>query len=72
MVPFGEAKSTRAPREFTEHYHSERNHQGLGSELIERVPLSEAGTVGVGERLGGRLESRAYQECRPRPQSPRG
>jgi hypothetical protein len=44
-------------REYTEHYHLERNHQSLGNELIEK-PTTGACTNGVvecRERLGGIL-----------------
>ena len=44
-------------KEYTEHYHLERNHQGLDNELIERLidgPNMEA-TVNCRERLGGIL-----------------
>jgi len=57
MVFFGRASLERALKEFVEHYHSERNHQGLGNRIIE--PGDEVGR-GVGElrcreRLGGML-----------------
>ena len=44
-------------KEYTEHYHVERNHQGLGNELIEspsQVPNTD-GVVECRERLGGVL-----------------
>jgi transposase InsO family protein len=34
MILFGEASLRKAIREFVEHYHRERNHQGLGNRLI--------------------------------------
>ena len=34
MILFGEASLRNAIREFLEHYHWERNHQGLGNRLI--------------------------------------
>jgi hypothetical protein len=41
-----------------EHYHRERNHQGLENELIEKPSdkLDVNGTVGCRERLGGVLK----------------
>src|SRR5262249_28971425 len=39
MILVGEASLRRAVREFADHYHHERNHQGLGNRLI--VPLAE-------------------------------
>ena len=36
-------------------YHRERNHQGLGNELIERVPNETGNGIESRERLGGLL-----------------
>jgi hypothetical protein len=44
-------------KEYTEHYHFERNHQGLSNELIEKLsdePNTD-GAVECQERLGGVL-----------------
>jgi transposase InsO family protein len=35
MIFFGEASLRRAPNEFMEHYHRERNHQGMGNALLD-------------------------------------
>jgi putative transposase len=35
MIFFGERSLRNAVREFLAHYHGERNHQGLGNELIK-------------------------------------
>jgi hypothetical protein len=42
-------------REYTAHYHAERNHQGRGNELLEalREEPSMDGPVECQERLGG-------------------
>ena len=57
MIFFGEASLRRAIREFMEHYHHERNHQGLDNRLID--PLTRVGSVdgavACRERLGGVL-----------------
>lgn len=57
MIFFGEASLRRALEEFVAHYHGERNHQGLGNELIE--PGAEVGraegAVACRNRLGGLL-----------------
>jgi hypothetical protein len=37
MIFFGHKSLDNAVREFAQHYHSERNHQGLGNELIQPV-----------------------------------
>ena len=36
MVPLGEHHFRRALKEYVDHYHRERNHQGLGNRLIDR------------------------------------
>jgi hypothetical protein len=42
--------------EYVKHYHLERNHQGLGNELIERFGETGQGRVACRERLGGLLK----------------
>ena len=56
MIFFGEGSLRRACSSFLEHYHSERAHQGLGNERIERVEHVGAGDVECSERLGGLLK----------------
>jgi len=58
MIFFGEPSLRRATNSFIRHYHNERNHQGLGNEIIE--PREDVGAI-VGtlecrERLGGILK----------------
>ena len=57
MIFFGEKSLRKALREFTTHYHQERNHQGLGNNII--IPGEEVGRtngdVQHRERLGGML-----------------
>ncbi len=36
IIPLGEHPLRKAVKEYTEHYHFERNHQGLNNELIEK------------------------------------
>jgi transposase InsO family protein len=57
VVPLGECHLRRAVREYVDHYHSERNHQGLGNELIEPDVANSCsnGPVECRERLGGLL-----------------
>jgi transposase InsO family protein len=56
IVPFGERHLRRLLREFVEHYHAERNHQGLGNELIDRPPIHRTtGPVRRRQRVGGIL-----------------
>ena len=64
MIFFGEAPLRKALVQFAEHYHTERNHQGLKNVIIEPVqtveqPDSQADpTVSIihcRERLGGLL-----------------
>ena len=57
IIPLGERHLRTAVKEYTKHYHFERNHQGLNNELIER-PSDEIhvnGAVERRERLGGVL-----------------
>ena len=57
VIPIGEGHLRRVVREYVEHYHGERNHQGIGNRLIAS-PTSElrrAGSIECRERLGGLL-----------------
>ena len=55
--PLGEAHLRRAVDEYIAHYHFERNHQGLGNELLEARagPANDNGEVRRKQRLGGLL-----------------
>jgi transposase InsO family protein len=56
IIPLGECHFRRAVAEFVEHYHRERNHQGLRNALIVSGPPSgTAGQVRRRPRLGGLL-----------------
>jgi putative transposase len=56
LILFGERRLVRALDEFVAHYHGERNHQGLGNELITPETRPLRGTqVRCRERLGGLL-----------------
>jgi transposase InsO family protein len=56
MIPLGERHFRRTLTEYVEHYHSERNHQGLGNRLIAGSPvIDNAGRVRRRPRLGGLL-----------------
>ena len=56
VIPLGERHLRRTLTDFVAHYHGERNHQGLGNELIERWPLQRAqGPVRRRQRVGGLL-----------------
>ena len=57
IIPLGERHLCKAVKEYTDHYHFERNHQGLDNELIEK-PSDAAnidGAIECRERLGGVL-----------------
>ena len=57
IIPLGEKHLRHAIREYMEHYHTERNHQGLGSRIIQvddNVGRSN-GAVKTRARLGGFL-----------------
>jgi putative transposase len=56
LIPFGERHFRRAVAEFVTHYQCERNHQGLGNELIELPPeRARVGRIRRRSRLGGLL-----------------
>lgn len=56
VVPLGERHLRRTVAEFVVHYHRERNHQGIGNELIVRAPGAlTTGHVRRRQRLGGIL-----------------
>jgi putative transposase len=57
MILFGEDSLRRSIQDFTAHYHTERNHQGLGNRLIipDSVHCENTGEVRRRERLGGML-----------------
>ena len=57
MVFFGEAMLQRAVRLFLEHYHHERNHQGLDNRILEpgEEVSRSTGDIECRERLGGLL-----------------
>ena len=57
MISFGRKSLETAVSEYVEHYHAERNHQGLGNELIQPVDDEVvAGKIECRERLGGMLK----------------
>jgi transposase InsO family protein len=56
VVPLGERHLRRMIAEYVEHYHGERNHQGLENELIVGAPPLECGRgIRRRPRLGGLL-----------------
>jgi transposase InsO family protein len=57
MIFLGQASLRRAISEFVAHYHTERNHQGLGNRLIRPQPQEAAnhGAIARRQRLGGML-----------------
>ncbi|TWT54783.1 Integrase core domain protein [Rubripirellula amarantea] len=59
LILFGETATRKAVRSFLEHYHTERNHQGLGNELIVPMdrPTDLDAKIETTERLGGLLRS---------------
>jgi hypothetical protein len=58
LILVGEGSLRRSVRELIEHYHVERNHQGLGNRLILPTVAPRPGHEGVArrERLGGLLK----------------
>ncbi len=54
MIFFGQRSLERAIKEII-HYNTERNHQGLGNELMAKRALPKTGEIQTTERLGGML-----------------
>ena len=57
VILFGERSLRRALREYVEHFHAERNHQGKGNVLLfpRHTDIRRSGPVRCRERLGGLL-----------------
>jgi putative transposase len=57
IIFFGDESLRTALQNFVAHYHAERNHQGLGNQLIspEKGHLKNTGEVQRRQRLGGLL-----------------
>jgi putative transposase len=57
LILFGEGSLRKAVHEFVAHYHTERNHQGLGNRIIHPRPSDFQGTQKIErhQRLGGML-----------------
>jgi putative transposase len=56
LIPIGEQHFRRAVAEYVEHYHGERNHQGIANRLIAGPPVIDGtGRVRRHSRLGGLL-----------------
>ena len=56
VVILGESHLRLLIQEYMAHYHQERNHQGLGNELLERAPPANPfADVQRCERTGGLL-----------------
>ena len=59
MILFGESSLRHVLKEYVDHYHQERNHQGKGNVLLflRSSPAGENdGTIQCRERLGGLLK----------------
>src|SRR5262249_47273686 len=56
LILFGERRLLHVLKEFEVHYHEERNHQGLGNDLIAPAPRA-VGRAGIRcrDRMGGLL-----------------
>ena len=65
ILPLGERHLRAVVREFAEHYHAERNHQGLGNVIPFPSPDSASlvGRIDRRERLGGVLSFYEPKGC---------
>ena len=57
VVPIGRGMVRRALREYLAHYHAERNHQGIGNQIVDPPAVlgTEEGAIVRRSRLGGTL-----------------
>ena len=57
VVVLGERHLRLIVEEYIEHYHAERNHQGLDNRLVERAPapVNPVATIHRRDRIGGLL-----------------
>jgi transposase InsO family protein len=55
VILFEERHLRRTIAEFVAHYHTERNHQGIGNELIQPLEQAGQGRVRRRQRIGGML-----------------
>lgn len=59
VIPMGEAHLRHAVHQYIEHYHRERNHQGMGNQLLVSnggKPSGQQVEIECDERLGGMLK----------------
>jgi putative transposase len=57
IIPIGESHLRHAIHEYVEHYHRERNHQGMANQLLTPPPLTlTTPTIECDARLGGMLK----------------
>ncbi|MFT5052155.1 MAG: putative transposase [Chlamydiales bacterium] len=56
MILFGEGHLRRVVDEYLVHFNHERNHQGIGNELIDGEVGVGTGSVECRERVGGLLK----------------
>ncbi len=63
VVPIGQGMARRAVGEYMAHYHAERNHQGIGNQIIDppATVRAEEGAIVRRSRLGGTLNF--YDKC---------
>ena len=62
VVILGEGYLRLLVRQYVEHHHTERNHQGLDNKLLSRAPPPANLSLGVQRRgrIGGLLNGRKY------------
>ena len=64
LILFGEGSLNGALTQFSEHYHTERNHQGKGNVLLFPAPDKPKATTNVRDRRKERLGGLLNYYCR--------
>jgi hypothetical protein len=55
MIFVGQRSLEKAIKEYVEHYHDERSHQGIDNQLVNGAGPQRSGRVTARKRLGGML-----------------
>jgi transposase InsO family protein len=64
LIPIGAPMLRRALREYTDHYHLERNHQGLDNQLIIPTPVRCSKVQRIDLSISPRRHAAVLRTCR--------